>query len=87
MKNIFSRIEKILAKQFQIDNKDISLSSNLKKDLKADSLDFIELIMLLEEEFNIELFDMNPEKIQSIQNLVTYISNKLKKKNKIHKHE
>uniref|UniRef100_A0A451DFG4 Acyl carrier protein n=1 Tax=Buchnera aphidicola (Cinara pseudotsugae) TaxID=2518978 RepID=A0A451DFG4_9GAMM len=80
MRHIFSRIEKIIKKQFRIDNKNISLSSSLKKDLQADSLDFIELIMLLEEEFNIELFDMNPEKIKSIQNLVTYISNKLKKK-------
>ncbi|VFP84984.1 Acyl carrier protein [Buchnera aphidicola (Cinara splendens)] len=87
MGHVFKRIEKILAKQFQIDNKDISLSSNLKKDLQADSLDFVELIMLLEEEFNIELFDMNPEKIQSIKHLVTYISDKLKKKSKIHIHE
>ncbi|MGI4816850.1 MAG: acyl carrier protein [Janthinobacterium lividum] len=87
MRHIFSRIEKIIKKQFRIDNKNISLSSSLKKDLQADSLDFIELIMLLEEEFNIELFDMNPEQIKSIQNLVTYISNKLKKKNKIHTHE
>ncbi|VFP85962.1 Acyl carrier protein [Buchnera aphidicola (Cinara pseudotaxifoliae)] len=79
MRNICDRIIKIIKKQFRINNKNISLSSDLKKDLQADSLDFIELIMLLEEEFNIELFDMNPEEIKSIQNLVTYISNELKK--------
>ncbi|ABJ90687.1 acyl carrier protein [Buchnera aphidicola] len=76
MKNINYRVKKIIAKQFQINIKKISLNNNLKNDLKIDSLDFVELIMLLEEEFNIKLFDIEAEKIKKIKDIIPYIKKK-----------
>ncbi|VFP78213.1 Acyl carrier protein [Buchnera aphidicola (Cinara cuneomaculata)] len=80
MKNIINRIKKIVERQFKEKKKNISLNTEFKKDLRADSLDFIELIMLLEEELQIELFDMEPNKIKSLQDLITYIITQIKKK-------
>lgn len=79
MKKIFNKIKKILNTHFHIKNKKILLSSQLKKDLKIDSLDLVELIMLLEETFNIECFDIESEKINNINDIIEYV----KKKNKI----
>ncbi|VFP81137.1 Acyl carrier protein [Buchnera aphidicola (Cinara kochiana kochiana)] len=80
MNNIINRIKKIIKNQFKEKKTNISLNSEFKKDLQADSLDFIELIMLLEEELKIELFDMETEKIKSVQDLITFIMQKFNKK-------
>ncbi|VFP88404.1 Acyl carrier protein [Buchnera aphidicola (Cinara piceae)] len=80
MNNILDRTKKIIKKQFQIKNKNISSNDDLKKKFKMDSLDFIELIMLLEEEFKIELFDIETEKVKTIKDIVTYIMKKIKQK-------
>ncbi|VFP83713.1 acyl carrier protein [Buchnera aphidicola] len=80
MNDIISRINKIIKNQFKEKKKDISLKSEFKKDLQADSLDFIELIMLLEEELKIELFDMEPDKMKTVQDLITYITKQINKK-------
>ncbi|VFP79234.1 acyl carrier protein [Buchnera aphidicola] len=79
MNNIIERIKKIIKKQFQIKEKNISLDNELKKDFNMDSLDFIELIMLLEEEFKVELFDIEIEKIKTIKDIKKYIIKKIKK--------
>ncbi|VFP81516.1 acyl carrier protein [Buchnera aphidicola] len=79
MNNIIERIKKIIKKQFQTKEKNISLNNELKKDFNMDSLDFIELIMLLEEEFKIELFDIEIEKIKTIKDIKKYIIKKIKK--------
>ncbi|WP_075433900.1 acyl carrier protein [Buchnera aphidicola] len=78
MKSITNRVKRIIQKQFPT-KKTICLSSRLHKELKIDSLDFVELIMLLEEEFNIELFDIEEETIKTIQDLVIYITKKINK--------
>ncbi|VAX76599.1 phosphopantetheine-binding protein [Buchnera aphidicola] len=79
MNDIINYIKKIIKKKFKISNKKISLKSELKEDLKLDSLDFVELIMLLEEKFNIELFNIESEKIKNIYDLASCVKSEIKK--------
>ena len=70
-----TRIKKIIAEQLGSDEADISLTSSFIEDLGADSLDIVELIMALEEEFDIEIPDSEAEKITSVGDAVEYIKN------------
>ena len=69
----FEKVRDIISKQLDIDAGTIKMDSRLIDDLKADSLDIVELIMDLEQEFNIEIPDEAAEKIKSVQDVVTYI--------------
>ena len=71
------RIVQIIAKQLGIEEQDISSNSSVVEDLGADSLDVVELIMALEEEFNFEIPDTEAEKIVSVQNIIDYMENAL----------
>ena len=71
----FARIKKIIIEQLGSDEADISMSSNFIEDLGADSLDIVELIMALEEEFDIEIPDSEAEKIMSVGDAVEFIKN------------
>ncbi|QJC38024.1 acyl carrier protein [Enterobacteriaceae endosymbiont of Donacia marginata] len=73
--SITKRVKKIIIDQLGIKKEDITNSSSFKEDLGADSLDTIEIIMALEEEFNIEILDEDAEKITSIQEAINYINN------------
>ncbi|NLY09925.1 MAG: acyl carrier protein [Tissierellia bacterium] len=64
------RVIEIIAEQFQMDPKELSLSMTFKEDLDADSIELVELIMTLEEEFNIEVEDDQLEKIKTIGDVV-----------------
>lgn len=75
---IESRVKDILAKKFGI--KELTLESSLIKDLGIDSLDYIELIMALEEEFHIKISDEYAESIYSIKDIVFYVNSLLKPK-------
>ncbi|CAL4322871.1 acyl carrier protein [Buchnera aphidicola] len=79
MNTIDNRIKKIISEQLSIKEKDILNYHSFSKDLGADSLDFIELIMKLEEEFNIEISDKDTEKFSTVKNTIDYIKNILKK--------
>ncbi|MCD7723243.1 MAG: acyl carrier protein [Clostridiales bacterium] len=70
---IFEKVAAILADQFGIDEDDISLDSLLLDDLGADSLDVIEIIMSIEDEFSIEVPDSIIEKMVSVADIVNYI--------------
>ncbi|QJC38436.1 acyl carrier protein [Enterobacteriaceae endosymbiont of Donacia fulgens] len=72
--SITKRVKKIIIDQLGI-KKNIISSSSFKEDLGADSLDTIEIIMALEEEFNIEILDEDAEKITTIQEAINYINN------------
>ena len=69
-----ARIKKIIVEQLGSEEGDISLESSFIEDLGADSLDIVELIMALEEEFDIEIPDSEAEKITSVGDAVGYIS-------------
>ena len=71
------RIVQIIAKQLGIEEGDVSAQSSVVEDLGADSLDVVELIMALEEEFNFEIPDTEAEKIVSVQNIIDYMENAL----------
>ncbi|QJC37623.1 acyl carrier protein [Enterobacteriaceae endosymbiont of Donacia bicoloricornis] len=73
--SITKRVKKIIIDQLGIKKKHIINSSSFKKDLGADSLDTIEIMMALEEEFNIEILDEDAEKITTIQEAINYINN------------
>lgn len=73
--SITKRVKKIIINQLGIKKEYIRNSSSFKEDLGADSLDTIEIIMALEEEFNIEILDEDAEKITTIQEAINYINN------------
>jgi len=69
----FEKVRDIIAKQLDIDAATISMTSRLIDDLKADSLDIVELIMDLEQEFNIEIPDEELPKVQTVADIVGYL--------------
>jgi acyl carrier protein len=69
------RIVQIIAKQLGIEETDVNGQSSVVEDLGADSLDVVELIMALEEEFDIEIPDTEAEKIINVQNIFDYMEN------------
>ncbi|MDR1061010.1 MAG: acyl carrier protein [Clostridiales bacterium] len=69
------KIKKIIVDQLGVEESDISLESSFIDDLGADSLDIVELIMALEEEFGIEIPDNDAEKIATVGDAVDYIKN------------
>lgn len=77
MSDIESRVKDILAKKLGID--ELSLESSLIKDLGIDSLDYIELIMAIEEEFHIKISNEYAESIFRIKDIVFYVNSLLKK--------
>lgn len=78
MATVFERVRKIIVDQLGVDEEEVTPSASFIDDLNADSLDLVELIMSLEEEFKkdgreIEISDEDAEKIQTVQDAVDYI--------------
>jgi len=69
----FEKIREIISKQLDVDINTITMESRLIEDLKADSLDVVELIMDLEQEFDIEIPDEELPKAQTVGDIVNYI--------------
>jgi acyl carrier protein len=68
-----ARLKKIVAEQLGVDESKIVPSARFTDDLNADSLDLVEMIMSLEEEFNVEIPDEDAEKILTVQDALNYI--------------
>ena len=79
MSNIEQRVKKIVAEQLGVNEADIKNESSFVDDLGADSLDTVELVMALEEEFECEIPDEDAEKITNVQQAIDYVNNNLKK--------
>ena len=73
METIEQRVKKIVAEQLGVNEADVKLESTFVDDLGADSLDTVELVMALEEEFECEIPDEEAEKITSVQQAIDYI--------------
>ncbi|MGB0444984.1 MAG: acyl carrier protein [Porticoccaceae bacterium] len=73
MSNIEERVIKMVAEQLGVKEEDIQSTSSFVEDLGADSLDTVELIMALEEEFDAEIPDEDAEKIATVKDAVDYI--------------
>ena len=69
-----SRVKKIIAEQLGVEEAEVVPGANFVEDLNADSLDLVELIMSLEEEFGMEISDEEAENIKSVQDAVEYIN-------------
>lgn len=75
MASIEERVKQIVAEQLGVDEDQVTPEAAFMDDLGADSLDTVELVMALEEEFDVEISDEEAEKIQKVQDAVNYISN------------
>ena len=73
MDNVEQRVRKIVAEQLGVSDAEIKIESNFVEDLGADSLDTVELVMALEDEFETEIPDEEAEKITTVQLAVDYI--------------
>jgi len=78
MSNIDERVKSIVVKQLGVKEEDVKNESKFIDDLGADSLDTVELVMGLEEEFDTEIPDEEAEKITSVQEAIDYINKNLK---------
>lgn len=74
---IFERVKEIVADQLSVEVADVTPEANFANDLSADSLDVVELVMALEEEFDIEIPDEAAESIKTVQDAVDYIGGKV----------
>lgn len=74
---IFEKVKKIVVEQLEVDENDIKPESSFANDLGADSLDVVELVMALEEEFDIEIPDEAAEQIDTVGKAVDHISEKV----------
>ena len=71
---IFEKVKPVIVEQLGIDEASVRMDSSFLDDLGADSLDIVEFIMALEEEFGIEIPDEDVEKIVTVKDVVEYIS-------------
>jgi acyl carrier protein len=74
----FDKIKDIIAEQLQVDKDSITEGTSLMKDLEADSLDAVEIIMSIETEFGIEISDDEAEKFQTIGDIVKFVDSSAK---------
>lgn len=74
MADVLSRITKIIVDRLGVDESEVTLTATFKEDLGADSLDVVELVMELEDEFDLEISDEDAEKISTVQDVVDYIN-------------
>jgi acyl carrier protein len=73
MSTIEDRVKKIVVEQLGVNEDQVTLEASFVDDLGADSLDTVELVMLLEEEFDTEIPDDEAEKINTVQAAVSYV--------------
>lgn len=73
----FDRVKKIIVEQLGVDENEVVATASFVEDLNADSLDLVELIMSLEEEFGLEISDEDAEKIVTVQDAIDYINEHL----------
>ncbi|GGP12301.1 acyl carrier protein [Oceanobacillus neutriphilus] len=76
MADVFEQVKSIIADRLDVDEEKVVLEASFKDDLEADSLDVVELVMELEDEFDIEIADEDAEKINTVGDAVNYINSK-----------
>lgn len=74
---VLEKIKKILSEQFDVDENDINQDTKIEGDLGADSLDVVDLLMSIEDEFEIEIPDEDIENIKTVGEIEKYISAKI----------
>ena len=74
---IFDKIKELIAEQLGVEEDVITMDTNLMKDLEADSLDAVEIIMAIEDEYDIEVPDEDAEKFQTVTDIVKYVEDNM----------
>ena len=74
---VFEKVKQMLAEQLDADDEEMTMETNIAKDLGADSLDVVELLMSIEDEFEVEIPDEEIENIKTIGDLTVYIQNNM----------
>lgn len=70
---MFERVKKLIAEELDVNEDEVTLEAKLDDDLGADSLDAVELIMAIEDEFDIEINDEEAQKFKTVKQIVEYI--------------
>jgi len=73
-KSVERRVIETIVEQLGVSEEEVTMEASFIDDLGADSLDLVELIMAMEEEFGLEISDEDAEKIQTVQDVVNYIT-------------
>lgn len=71
------RLKKIIADQLSVDEADVTPDAHFVEDLNADSLDLVELVMAIEEEFGVKIPDEDVDKIQTVQDAIDYLRERI----------
>jgi len=74
--SVEEKVKEIIIDQLGVDDKQVTATASFIDDLGADSLDTVELVMALEEEFDVEIPDDEAEKIAKVQDAIDYIKNR-----------
>ena len=74
---VFEKIKSILAEQLDVEESEMTMGTDIARDLHADSLDVVELLMAIEDEFEVEIHDEEIENIKTIGDLTEYIQNNM----------
>ncbi len=80
MNDTFDRVKKLIVEHLDVDEPKIILEASFSDDLGADSLDTVELVMALEEQFEIEISDEEAQKMLTVKNVVDHVNQKLDQK-------
>jgi acyl carrier protein len=78
IKMVFDTVKRIISEELGVKEEEVKLESDLSEDLGADSLDAVELIMALEEEFDISVSDEKAQELKSVQDIVSYLEEVMK---------
>ena len=77
MATVLERVSKVIVDRLGVDESEVKLEASFRNDLGADSLDVVELVMELEDEFDMEISDEDAEKISTVGDAITYIEGKI----------
>lgn len=74
MADVFDRVKGLIVERLEVEESKVTMEASFKDDLEADSLDVVELVMELEDEFDLEIADEEAEKINTVGDAVNYIN-------------
>ena len=77
MATVIERVSKVIVDRLGVDESEVKLEASFREDLGADSLDVVELVMELEDEFDMEISDEDAEKIATVGDAINYIESKI----------